>query len=363
MRKAACYLVRKWLKDRAFIQSIRKSSARAQTRIRADTQGSAMKKSTSTVAALAAVLIFAASGAQGQEFVRIVSGSAGGAWYPLGAKIAEVFQQAVKDSKIAVRNGPGGGGSNPRKVDSGEAEIGFTAGYTAADAFNGRGAYKKEHKNLCAFASLFPGVLQVVVPKNSKIRSFRDLKAASISPGKVFTSGNVALSRLLGLYGLTYDSIKKNGGAIHRISYSDALAMMKDGHVDAFAALTSVPFAPFLAADFSPGIRILEVEKDIREKFIKTYPGFWIEQVPTGVYKSVTEPVTAIASATILVIHKNVPEKTAYNLSAAFWSNHGEMLKVNKDWERVELKTALRGIDIPVHPGVERFLREKGVVN
>jgi hypothetical protein len=320
-------------------------------------------KSTVKVVALAAVVAFGASAAHGEEFVRIVSGSAGGAWYPLGAKLAELFQHDLKGGgQISVTNRPGGGGSNPRKVDAGEAELGFTAGYTAADAFHGRAGYKKEHKNLRAFASMFPGVLQVAVRKDSKIRSFRDLKAASISPGKVFTSGNVALERLLGVYGITYDSIKKNGGAIHRVSYSDALAMMKDGHVDAFAALTSVPNATFLAADFSPGVRFLPVEKDVAEKFIKKFPGFWTDTVPPGVYKNTTSPVMTIASATTLVINKGVTEEMAYKLAKSFWSHHDAMLKVNKDWQQVELKTALRGMDIPVHPGVLRFYREKGVV-
>ena len=55
-------------------------------------------------------------------FVRIVSGPAGGSWYPLGAKMAEIFEKQVPG--IAVSNGPGGGVGNVLDVNRGEAEIG-----------------------------------------------------------------------------------------------------------------------------------------------------------------------------------------------------------------------------------------------
>ncbi len=43
-------------------------------------------------------------------FVRMVSGPAGGNWYPLGAKIAQVLEAEIPG--IATSSGPGGGVSN-----------------------------------------------------------------------------------------------------------------------------------------------------------------------------------------------------------------------------------------------------------
>lgn len=74
-------------------------------------------------------------------------------------------------SGVSTSSAPGGGVGNVRNVERKKAEFGWTFANTAYDAFNARGKFKKEHKNLRFFANLFPGVLQSVVPASSDIRS------------------------------------------------------------------------------------------------------------------------------------------------------------------------------------------------
>ena len=45
-----------------------------------------------------------------QTFIRVASGPAGGYWYPLGAKQAEIFQREIPG--ISASSGPGGGVGN-----------------------------------------------------------------------------------------------------------------------------------------------------------------------------------------------------------------------------------------------------------
>jgi len=287
------------------------------------------------------------------------SGPAGGSWYPFGAKIAELLQKDVPGIKTS--NGPGGGSGNPRKVDKGTAEFGWTFGFTAHEAFTGKDKYKKPLKNIRFFATLYPGILQTAVPAKSKIRSYADLKNKNISPGKVVFSGNITTERLLRLYGITYSGIKKAGGTIHRVGYKDSVALMKDGHIDAFVGLTTVPNSSFLALDFSPGIRFLPVENEIADKFVKQNPGFWKANIQPADYKGVSKPVQTLATATVLIINKDIPNELVYKMTASFWKNHGEILKVHKNWQHVKLADALKAATVPLHPGAEKYYKEKGV--
>ncbi len=152
-------------------------------------------------AALIAIPVAFATSASAQTFVRMVSGPAGGSWYPFGAKIAEVLQKDV--SGISTQNRPGGGTGNVRTVDRGSAELGWTFGFTAYNGYNGKGKFKKEHKNVRFLATLYPGVLQTAVPAKSKIMSYKDLASKNISPGKITFSGNVTLENLFVLDGIT----------------------------------------------------------------------------------------------------------------------------------------------------------------
>ena len=62
-------------------------------------------------AALVAIAVAFATSASAQTFVRMVSGPAGGSWYPFGAKIAEVLQKNI--SGISTQNRPGHWAASP----------------------------------------------------------------------------------------------------------------------------------------------------------------------------------------------------------------------------------------------------------
>ena len=57
----------------------------------------------------ALVAAFAASPAAADTFVRMVSGPSGGSWYPLGAKIMQVFDEKIdgittSNTSLATKN-------------------------------------------------------------------------------------------------------------------------------------------------------------------------------------------------------------------------------------------------------------------
>jgi TRAP transporter TAXI family solute receptor len=305
------------------------------------------------------IALVAAPAAAADKFVRIVSGPAGGSWYPLGAKIAEVIQKNVKG--VSTKNTPGGGVGNVRDVSRGNAEIGWTYGHTAYDGLTGKGGFKKKNPNVRHLATLYPAGLQTAVPANSKIKSYADLKTKNISPGKAKWSGYAAYKMVIGHYGYSIDTVKKGGGTVHHVSYKDSVALMKDGHIEAFTALTSVPQASFLALEFSPGIRFLPVDKPILDKIMKSNPGYIRVAINQSHYKSVKTPVETLGAVTILVINKDVPNEIAYAITKALWENHAQFVAVKKVWNKVKLDTALLGAATPVHPGAMKYYAEKGV--
>jgi len=189
------------------------------------------------------------------QFVRMVSGPSGGSWYPLGAKIMQMMDEDIDG--ITTSNTSGGGISNVLSVNSGDAEIGFSYGHTAANGFNGVGKFKKQQKNVRHFATLYGSTFQVAVRADSKIKSFADMKGANISPGKAKWTGTAFAETILKSYGISFADIKKNGGTVHHVSYTESIALMKDGHIDVFMGATNMPQASFLELESSPGIRFI----------------------------------------------------------------------------------------------------------
>ncbi len=318
-----------------------------------------MKKLLRVLVAAVPLAISGSLAAQAETFVRIASGPSGGSWYPLGAKMAEMFG-AIPD--VSASNGPGGGVGNVLDVNRGDAELGWTYGHTAFDGLKGNApVFKKANPNIRHLATFYPAGLQTVVPKDSDIKSYTDLKDKNLSPGKLKWSGYAAAQLIFSKYGFSVDDVKSNGGTIHHVGYSDSVSLMKDGHIDAFTALTSVPQASMLDLEFSPGVRFLPVDQAILDGILKENPGYIQIDISSDDYKSIEGTVSTLGAVTIMVVNKDVPDDVVYNITKSLWENHGELAKVKKVWNSVKIENALLGAALEVHPGAKKYYDEKGV--
>lgn len=297
--------------------------------------------------------------AQADTFVRMVSGPSGGSWYPLGAKIMQVMQENVDG--IATSNTSGGGISNVKAVSGGDAEMGWSYAHTAYNGFTGQGKFDKAQKDIAYFATLYPATFQVAVPKDSKIQGFADMKAARLSPGKAGWTGTAFAESILKAYGFDFADIKKNGGVVHHVSYSESVALMKDGHVDVFMGATSMPQASFIELNHSPGIRFIGLPEDKLSAIIDANPGYIRGAITAGAYEGVDKDIPTLGIVTNMIVNKDLPDDLVYNMTKVFWDNHAAFAEVKKVWNTVTLENALNGAAIPVHPGAARYYEEKGV--
>ena len=309
--------------------------------------------------ALAVCLAAPAAAAQ-KEFLRMFSGPEGGSWYPLGSAMMTILDKSMKDTSTS--NGPGGGVGNCKAVNAGRADLGWTYTHTAYNAYNGRGKFKKKNQNLRHLMSLYPGVFQMAVPKKSKIMTVADLKDKRIVPGKVGFSGTVIAELVLKAYGLTFASIKKDGGSVSFVGYSDSAALMKDGHSDVYMAVTSCPQSTIIDLNFRPGVRFLPIDEAHMKKILGMEPGLMATAIPKGAYKGLDADVPAVGTVTCIVINKDVPDEVAYNIVKTLYANWPELAKVKKQAiDNSKPDKALMGAGIPVHPGALKYYKEKGI--
>ena len=312
-----------------------------------------------TIAATVLAVATATGAAQAETFVRMVSGPSGGSWYPLGAKIMQVLDEKVDG--ISTSNTSGGGISNVLAVNGGDAEIGWSYAHTSYNGYVGKGKFSKAQPDVRHFATLYPAMFQVAVPKDSSIKTFADMKAANISPGKAKWTGTAFAESILKSYGISFDDIKKNGGTVNHVSYTESVALMKDGHIDVFMAATSMPQASFLELEHSPGIRFIGMSATKLDEIIKANPGYIPGMMPKGVYESLGEDLHTLGIVTNMVVHKDLSDDLVYNMCKVFWANHASFVEVKGVWKSVKVENALNGAAIPIHPGAKKCYDELGV--
>ncbi len=306
-----------------------------------------------------ALAVSAAIPAQADTFVRMASGPSGGSWYPLGAKIMQVLEENIDG--ISTSNTSGGGISNVLAVNDGDVEMGWSYAHTSANGYNGVGKFNGKQENIRHFATLYGSMFQVAVRADSDIQSFTDMKGKNISPGKAKWTGTAFAESILNHYGITFDSIRADGGTVHHVDYTESVALMKDGHIDVYMAATNMPQASFLELEQSPGIRFIGLPKEDQQAIIAANPGFIEGVMPAGVYSSIPEDINSLGIVVNLVVSKDLSDDLVYNMCKVFWANHAVFAEVKSVWNNVDQAKALDGAAIPVHPGAQRCYDELGV--
>ena len=295
-----------------------------------------------------------------KKFLRMVSGPQGGSWYPLGAAMMAIVE---KNISISTSCAPGGGLSNCKAVSTGKADLGWSYSHTVYNGYEGRGKFDQKYNNMRHLMSLYPGVFQMAVPKKSKIYTVADLKDKRIVPGKMGWTGTVTAEIVFKAYGLSFESIKKNGGLVSYVGYADSAALMKDGHSDCYIAVTSCPQATIIDLNFRPGIRMLPIDKAHMKILLEAEPGLMETVIPKDAYKGMAADVPTVGTVTCLVVNKDLSDDLVYNIVKTLYANWPELAKVKKKAiEASKPEKAIMGAGIPVHPGALRYYKEKGYV-
>jgi hypothetical protein len=73
--------------------------------------------------------------------------------------------------------------------------------------------------------------------------------------------------------------------------------------------------------------------------------------------------VATITTMAQWVVGAEVPDDVVYKLTKALWeTGAAKMANAHAQGKNVQIKTALAGMAIPLHPGAEKYYKEAGVI-
>lgn len=302
---------------------------------------------------------------------RIGTGGLLGAYYPIGKLIAQgltQFQAGLEGAEstlpaspgfVGVAQSSGGSVANVRALASGEIEAGLVQADVAAWAFNGIGVFAGDKKSgsLRAVASLYSEKLQIVTRKDANIGSIAELRGKRISIDEA-GSGTLSVMRLvLEEHGMS----EKDFRAVY-LKPEFTYEKMRNGEIDGFAIMAGAPIeAVDRVSDL--GLRLVpiapEIAARIHAKFSYLIPGV----IPAAVYSGIPQIPTLQVHA-LLVVRETLADHDVYVLNAALWNKRTLCLLQNGHpmGRLMELRNALDGISIPLHPGAELFYRKQGML-
>ncbi len=299
------------------------------------------------------------------KFLKFAGGAVAGAFTPLTAKISELINKNIPG--VNASSTPGGGYSNMEALNAGKIQLGMCQTITVADVYYGLSEkYKgKELTNIRHLGNMHPAMYHIYAPKNSPIKNLCEevsKKPLRIAVGPLGSSTYMCFERLLKVCGTSIKDLEARGGTAHKVYWAEGVNMMKDGHIDFMAHFISLRGAAVMDAASSPmGIRLLELSPQERARLMDELFGTVEYVIPKGIYPGVDRNYQTIAHGQPIVVNKDMPEELAYRITRVIWENLKEIRVLGSFAETIKLEDAFAGNTIPLHPGAERYYREKGL--
>ncbi len=315
-----------------------------------------------TVLAMAGMLFAGQALAADRIFFGIATGGTGGTYYPLGGMLAQMISnKVVIDGKKLSATAETGNASvaNATLLSRKGIESAFVAADILDAAYKGTKQFKgKNLKNIRALGALYPETVQLVVRANAGISTFADLKGKSISSGSPGSGQWQLLGDLLTSFGMD----RKTDISEDYSSFTQSVEKIKDGNLDASLITAGSPTASVLELANHHDIKILPLTGPAIAKLQKVQPYYANAVLPANTYKGQNAAVDTIAVRAIWATHDGLDETTAYNVVKALYENTDTLAKVHVKGKEISLAKALESVSIPLHPGAEKYYREKGLI-
>ena len=305
-------------------------------------------------AALAFALLALPAAAQQ---VTMMTGPQGGSWIPLGGALKSMWEAAVPG--LQIQQQPGAGIANVRGIDEGKAQIGFANSATTVDGIEGRPPYPKKVTKVCQVANLYPQFFQVVALSDAKVNSFADFKGKTLVTQPKGNTAEILTGDVLKINGMTYQSLSKVN---FQAAYSDAVDMMKDGHVQVFTLGTTAPASAVMDLASARDITLVPVDDKTMSELKKMNPGYNKLVIKAGTYPKQDKDVPAIGYTTHIVVACDLPEDVVYKMTRAMATHVADMAAVVKPITGLTAKDMAVDIGVPFHKGAAKYYKEVGAM-
>jgi TRAP-type uncharacterized transport system substrate-binding protein len=345
-----------------------------------------------TAAAVAGmVLATGLASAQEMKFFRIGTGSAGGTYFPIGGLIANAISNPPGSRPcdkggncgvpglVAIAQSTNASAHNVTAINAGQMEAGLTGAATLYFAYHGTAKFEgKKKPKLRVIANLFPEDLHLVLPKGKTLNSLKDLEGKRVGIAQAGSGTQIAVEDAR--RPRHHPGQHRRGRAqqfperrAHRRRSVGCLFLRRRhaGRRDD-PARQHQGHGPLLLQrgrgdGVEQGVDLYSFSDAEVMESNKAVPYYVPSTIDAGTYAGVAYDVNTLAVNGTLVTNADQPEDLIYEITKALWNDTTRKLldTGHAKGKVIRLETALKGIaglDVPLHPGAEKYYREVGVL-
>ncbi|WP_336055972.1 TAXI family TRAP transporter solute-binding subunit [Nitratireductor sp. CH_MIT9313-5] len=311
-------------------------------------------------AALFGTLSAGVASAQDQRFVSVGTGGVTGVYYPVGGAICRLMNQNRREHGIRCSvESTGGSVFNVNAIKGGDLEFGVVQSDVQYNAFNGEAAFADggAHENLRSVFSLHAEPLTVVARKDAGVSEFDELKGKRVNIGNPGSGQRALMDLLIEAKGWTSGDFSLAA----ELAPAEQASALCDNNIDAFAYTVGHPAGAIEEATTTCDSVIVSVEGEVVDKLVEDNPYYFKATIPGGMYKGTDSDVNTFGVGATLVTSADVPEDVVYTFVKSVFENFDSFKSLHPALANLTPEQMVgQGNSAPVHPGAEKYYKEKG---
>jgi TRAP transporter TAXI family solute receptor len=304
---------------------------------------------------MAGALLLTAPAARAQQSINVLTGGTSGIYYPLGVALGKIYGERIPNVKTQVQ-ATKASVENLILLEQGRGDIAFTIGDSLQAAWEGDedAGFKAKLGKLRAIAAIYPNYIQLVATRESGINTVTDLKGGRLSVGAPKSGTELNTRAILRGAGMSYADIRK----VDYLPFAESVELMKNGRLDATLQSAGLGVASLRDLSNAMDVTVVSVPKAIVDRMGSP---FMPAKIPANTYKGQATDVETASVANFLVTHSGVSDELVYQMTRLLFESLPELARAHEAGKEITLENALAGVPIPLHPGAERYYREKGL--
>ena len=194
------------------------------------------------------------------------------------------------------------------------------------------------------------------VAADAGVKTLADLKGKRVSVGAPRSGTELNARAVLKAAGLSYQDL----GKVEYLPFGESVELIKNRQLDATLQSAGLGVASIRDLATSVKIVVVPVPADVIAK--SGDPAYQGMTIPAGTYEGQDADVPTTAVNNFLVSHSGVSDEIAYKMTKALFEHLDQMVSAHSAAKSIRLEKALAGMPLPLHPGAEKFYREKGIL-
>lgn len=320
-----------------------------------------MKRLSALVLAVATVgpMALAGPAGAGQKFVVIGGGATTGVYYQVALHACKLMNEELGSEGYSCIGRPSlGSVFNVNAVNRGLLNFGVVQSDRNWQAFHGEADWKgKAVTDLRSVFSVHPETVMLVTRADTGITSVTDLRGKRVNIGNPGSGQRGNAEDVLRLSGIDKDKDLTAEG----LQQDEASRALVDRKLDAFFYTVGNPWGGGLEIANSTELRMVPIDSPAIKKFVGEHPYYVMTTIPSGIYKGVDRPVPTYAVKATVVTSAREPDDVVYDFVRAVFENLGRFREAHAAFKHLEPGDMLAGLSAPLHPGAEKYFKEKGL--